>query len=100
MNMCTCLTGVGSLPGDGKPAEVIGDLAEVSAGANHLRIAGTAPVLLLDDVFSELDPDRSAALLVNLPPGQTILTSASGHPEGAHPELVLRVRDGAVSRSA
>ena len=29
----------------------------------------TAPVLLLDDVFSELDPDRSAALLAHLPDG-------------------------------
>ena len=29
--------------------------------------AGSPPVLLLDDVFSELDPDRSAALLANLP---------------------------------
>ena len=41
---------------------------------------GTAPVLLLDDVFSELDPSRSAALLANLPPGQTLLTSAAGYP--------------------
>ena len=31
---------------------------------------GAAPVLLLDDVFSELDPHRSAALLANLPTGQ------------------------------
>ena len=29
--------------------------------------SGTAPVLLLDDVFSELDPDRSEALLAHLP---------------------------------
>ena len=39
---------------------------------------GTPPVLLLDDVFSELDPGRSDALLQHLPPGQTVLTSAAG----------------------
>ncbi len=43
---------------------------------------GTPPVLLLDDVFSELDPDRSAALLAHLPPGQTLLTTAVGPAPG------------------
>jgi DNA replication and repair protein RecF len=37
---------------------------------------GSAPVLLLDDVFSELDPFRSKALLAGLPPGQALLTTA------------------------
>ncbi len=37
---------------------------------------GTPPVLLLDDVFSELDPFRTAALLGGLPTGQTLLTTA------------------------
>ena len=37
---------------------------------------GSAPVLLLDDVFSELDPFRSRALLAGLPPGQALLTTA------------------------
>jgi DNA replication and repair protein RecF len=40
------------------------------------------PVLLLDDVFSELDPDRSRALVAELPPGQSILTTAVPLPEG------------------
>jgi DNA replication and repair protein RecF len=52
------------------------------------------PVLLLDDVFSELDPDRSAALVANLPAGQTVLTTASGLPPGAHPDVVLHLVDG------
>lgn len=67
--------------------------------AHHVitEITGSAPVLLLDDVFSELDPDRSDALLANLPPGQTLLTSASGLPPHARPELVLRVRDGKIA---
>jgi DNA replication and repair protein RecF len=58
---------------------------------------GSAPVLLLDDVFSELDPDRSAALLAHLPEGQTLLTSAAGLPPGAHPDVVFRVADGRVT---
>ena len=41
---------------------------------------GTAPVLLLDDVFSELDPLRSKALLEGLPPGQAMLTTAQPAP--------------------
>ncbi len=37
---------------------------------------GSPPVLLLDDVFSELDPSRSRALLAALPAGQALLTTA------------------------
>jgi DNA replication and repair protein RecF len=40
------------------------------------------PTLLLDDVFSELDPDRSRALVGELPAGQSILTTAAPLPEG------------------
>jgi DNA replication and repair protein RecF len=40
------------------------------------------PTLLLDDVFSELDPVRSRALVAELPAGQSILTTASPLPEG------------------
>jgi DNA replication and repair protein RecF len=58
--------------------------------------AGSAPVLLLDDVFSELDPDRSDALLANLPVGQVLLTTAGELPAGAEPDRVLRIADGAI----
>jgi DNA replication and repair protein RecF len=61
------------------------------------EVTGSPPVLLLDDVFSELDPDRSDALLANLPPGQTLLTSASGLPPKAQPDLVLRIVDGRIT---
>jgi DNA replication and repair protein RecF len=37
---------------------------------------GSPPVLLLDDVFSELDPFRAKALLAGLAPGQALLTTA------------------------
>ena len=55
---------------------------------------GSAPILLLDDVFSELDPDRSAALLEDLPAGQAILTTVGHLPAGARPEVTARVEDG------
>ena len=69
--------------------------------AHHVitEVTGSAPILLLDDVFSELDPDRSDALLANLPPGQTLLTSASGLPPKASPELILRVVDHQITSS-
>jgi DNA replication and repair protein RecF len=63
------------------------------------RRTGTSPVLLLDDVFSELDPDRSDALMANLPAGQTVLSTASGLPSGAAPGRVLTVRDGMVGEA-
>lgn len=52
---------------------------------------GEAPVLLLDDVFSELDDRRSSALLESLPEGQKVLTTASGLPSGADPDAVIRI---------
>lgn len=54
-------------------------------------VVGSPPILLLDDVFSELDPERSAALLRSLPAGQTLLSSAAGMPEGITADQVLRV---------
>ena len=59
--------------------------------------AGSPPVLLLDDVFSELDPGRSDALLASLPPGQTLLSTASGLPPGAAPDALLVVEGGTVT---
>ncbi len=49
------------------------------------------PVLLLDDVFSELDPIRSEALLAHLPVGQAMLTTAGPVPAGATPDQVVTV---------
>ena len=58
------------------------------------EVIGEDPVLLLDDVFSELDPARAAALVQHLPPGQTLLTTAGVIPGGVHPERLLRVVGG------
>jgi len=68
---------------------------------SHLVVteeAGESPVLLLDDVFSELDPDRSAALLAHLPAGQALLTTAGPLPSGVEPAVTLAVRAGVVGR--
>jgi len=64
------------------------------------EIAGEPPVLLLDDVFSELDPARSEALLALLPAGQAVLTTAGAIPPSARPDLVLRIRDGRLEEAA
>lgn len=89
----------------GLPARTHASQGEQRSLALALRLAshrelfdahGSPPVLLLDDVFSELDPDRSAALLRSLPEGQTLLSSASGLPTGMDAELILDVSDGSV----
>lgn len=49
------------------------------------------PVLLLDDVYSELDPYRAGRLAEALPDGQQILTSAVGVPDGCVPARLLRL---------
>jgi DNA replication and repair protein RecF len=88
---------------DGLPSRTHASQGEQRTLALALRLAahrlvtaraGSAPVLLLDDVFSELDPVRSAALLHHLPPGQVVLTTAGPLPELARPERVLRVEQG------
>jgi DNA replication and repair protein RecF len=58
------------------------------------EVIGTPPVLILDDVFSELDERRAAALLAHLDAGQTLVTTAGPVPVGLHAELLLRVDDG------
>ena len=57
---------------------------------------GEPPLLLLDDVFSELDPGRCEALVANLPPGQTVLTSADRLPGAAVADVVRHVEDGVI----
>jgi len=93
---------------DGAPARLHGSQGEQRSFALALRLAGhqlvtravgSPPLLLLDDVFSELDPVRSAALLARLPAGQTLLSSATGLPPGTEPELVLHVQAGTVTET-
>jgi DNA replication and repair protein RecF len=64
-------------------------------GVHQLVRSRTAvvPTLLLDDVFSELDPARSRALVHELPPGQSILTTAVPLPEGISVAHVVRIEE-------
>lgn len=64
------------------------------------EVVGTEPVLLFDDVFSELDPARAEALVSELPAGQTLITTASTVPVSVHPDRRLRVREGRVEEAA
>lgn len=64
------------------------------------ELAGAAPVLLLDDVFSELDAQRAAALVRNLPPGQTLLTTAGTLPPDVVAQRTLVVRAGRVEMAS
>jgi len=91
---------------DGMPARTHASQGEQRSLALALRLAGhqlvrdrigSAPLLLLDDVFSELDPARSTALLRHLPPGQVLLTTAGELPPEAHPASTVWLRDGMIS---
>ena len=57
------------------------------------RERGVEPLLLLDDVFSELDPARSDRLLHLLPSGQTLVTTASPLPSGMRPACVVDLEE-------
>ena len=68
-----------------------------------LRLAGhqvvverrrVSPVILLDDVFSELDAARSERLLALLPGGQTIVTTAVAPPRQLATAAIVDVRQG------
>jgi DNA replication and repair protein RecF len=89
----------------GMPARTHASQGEQRSLALALRLAshdvvtelvGEAPLLLLDDVFSELDDARSGALLEHLPAGQAILTTAGSLPAGLNPERMVRVESGRV----
>jgi DNA replication and repair protein RecF len=60
---------------------------------------GAPPLLLLDDVLSELDRRRREALVELLPPsGQTLMTSTAADALAVEPDQLLIVSPGAVRR--
>ncbi len=90
----------------GMPSRTHASQGEQRTLALSLRLAahrlvtertGSAPVLVLDDVLSELDDHRATALLGHLPPGQVVITTASELPTTAHADRILRVDAGRVS---
>jgi DNA replication and repair protein RecF len=89
----------------GLPARTQASQGEQRSLALALRLAvhqlvadrvGVAPVLLLDDVFSELDAGHSRALIELLPAGQALLTTAGELPEGIEPERQLSLAGGRI----
>lgn len=62
--------------------------------------SGRMPTLLLDDVFSELDPVRSRALLGELPQAQALVTTAAELPRGVPVALQVDVRELPVEQPA
>jgi DNA replication and repair protein RecF len=58
------------------------------------EVVGEPPVLLLDDVFSELDESRGANLVAHLPIGQALVTTAGALPPGLPAERVIWVVGG------
>jgi len=87
------------------PARTHASQGEIRSLALSLRLAAhrlvaaatdMTPLLILDDVLSELDPERCEALLAHLPPGQVVITTASPLPEAAQPDRILRIEQGRV----
>ena len=68
----------------------------LGAHAVVTEATGSPPVLLLDDVFSELDEARSTTLVAQLPAGQAMLTTTGPVPPGTVPARTLEVRAGAL----
>jgi DNA replication and repair protein RecF len=64
------------------------------------ELTGSTPVLLLDDVFSELDDQRAVALVAHLDAGQTLVTTAGTVPHGISADRMLRVDAGRVEEAA
>ena len=90
---------------DGRDARRQASQGEQRCLALAMRLAGhelvrrersVNPLLLLDDVFSELDPMRSKRLLSLLPHGQTLVTTASPLPRSMEPAVVVSLE---VARS-
>ena len=71
-------------------------------GGHHVvaETIGDDPVLLLDDVFSELDDRRCTALVERLPASQTVVTTAHSLPPGVRPATRVRVEGGRVEEAA
>ncbi|MCP4222942.1 MAG: DNA replication and repair protein RecF, partial [Actinomycetia bacterium] len=61
--------------------------------AEHL---GIEPIIILDDVFSELDPGRAGRLVGLLPPTQVFVTAAGSLPEDIDVDRVIRMEAGSV----
>ena len=60
------------------------------------QTVGEIPILILDDVLSELDPERAKALLNHFPVGQVLITTASDLPVEAHITRRVLIKAGTI----
>jgi DNA replication and repair protein RecF len=102
-------TGVGphlrdaAVTADGRDLRAFGSQGEQRTAVLALILAeadllaerrGEPPLLLLDDVFSELDRARGEALLARLPPGGQTVVTATERPDVLDPDLIVAVTPG------
>ncbi len=95
---------------DGMDARAFGSQGQVRTCALSLklsevdimrRLLGDSPVLMLDDVMSELDPERRRLLVSHLSDVQTLITCTDKNDlAGAHVGKLLNVRAATITEEA
>ncbi len=63
----------------------------------HREDTGAFPVLLLDDVLSELDARRKSFVLERIQGGQVFISSCEQHPDLKHEAALFTIEDGALA---
>ena len=94
----------------GEPLRAFGSQGQMRTAALSMKLAafdlleaaqGEPPLLLLDDVLSELDPDRRKRLIARIGRAQALLTCTDQTDFiDARPACVLRVKDGGIESQA
>ena len=92
----------------GEPLKAFGSQGQMRTAALSMKLAafdlletiqGEPPLLLLDDVLSELDPDRRRRLIARIGRAQALLTCTDQADFiGARPACVLRVENGEITQ--
>ena len=92
----------------GAPIKAFGSQGQMRTAALSMKLAafdlleaaqGEPPLLLLDDVLSELDPDRRRRLIARIGRAQALLTCTDQADFiGARPACVLRVHNGEITQ--
>lgn len=91
-----------------EPLKAFGSQGQMRTAALSMKLAafdlleaaqGEPPLLLLDDVLSELDPERRRRLIARIGHAQALLTCTDqGDFTGARPACVLQVKNGTIAQ--
>ena len=94
----------------GEPMKAFASQGQMRTAALSLKLAafdllekaqGEPPLLLLDDVLSELDPERRKRLIARIGRAQALLTCTAREDfTGARPACVLHVKGGEITQAA